>query len=146
MHVETTSLIVCIYLPVCLSQFTCTIICLQRFEASISLPSARPAPLITESPSSARLLHSSSASASSFTPLASAASASSAHHYQHPEAPVGQTWIHPGQWRKHKLLEYWSCCQVCFSVGAIIVQLPVIRVRPIPSVRYTFYQLLRRAT
>ena len=19
--------------------------------------------------------------------------------------------FHPGQWRKHRLLEYWSCCQ-----------------------------------
>jgi exonuclease VII small subunit len=30
--------------------------------------------------------------------------------YQQP-LYAGQTFVHPGQWRKHKLLEYWSCCQ-----------------------------------
>jgi hypothetical protein len=24
---------------------------------------------------------------------------------------AGSSWFHPGQWRKHRLLEYWSCCQ-----------------------------------
>jgi hypothetical protein len=36
--------------------------------------------------------------------------------------------FHPGQWRKHRLLEYWSCCQVrafCINVSHTPALLPI---------------------
>ena len=90
-------------------QFSSCVARTQQLETSVTTFRAYAEPILQRMDSSAPLLQL-SARAHALPTLDTRSSTPTASAYQQP-AYAGQTFVHTGQWRKHKLLEYWSCCQ-----------------------------------